>query len=60
MQTLFDAWTGATAFMAEPAKIRRLTAADPRPAGSRSERPRALFAQHGAHQNEEESIGGYR
>jgi hypothetical protein len=57
MQTLFDAWTGATVFMAEPAEIRRLTAEDPREG---RERPRALFATHAAHENEEESIGGYR
>jgi len=59
MQTLWMPWTAQTGFMAAPAKV-RLTAEDPRPAGSRSERPRALFAPHAAHENEEESIGGYR
>jgi hypothetical protein len=52
-------WTADIGFMTAPAEI-RLAAEDPRPAGRRSERPRALFALNVAHENEEESIGGYR
>jgi hypothetical protein len=63
MQTLWMPWTADTGFMTAPAEI-RLAAEDPRPAGPAGhrsrERPRALFALNVAHENEEESIGGYR
>jgi len=61
MQTLWMPWTADTGFVTAPAEV-RLAAEDPRPAGHRSERerPRALFAPNVAHENEEESIGGYR
>jgi hypothetical protein len=56
MQTLSMPGTGDTGSTAAPAEV-RLTAEDPREG---RERPRALFATHAAHENEEESIGGYR
>jgi hypothetical protein len=55
-------WTADTGFMTAPAEV-RLAAEDPRPAGpveaSASDRARS-FALNVAHENEEESIGGYR
>jgi hypothetical protein len=61
MQTLWMPWTADTGFMTAPAEVRP-AADDPRPADHRSERerPRALAGKHVAHENEEESIGGYR
>jgi hypothetical protein len=62
MQTLWMHWTADAWFMTAPAG--RLAAAGPRPAGpghrSERERRRALVGQPVAHDNEEESIGGYR